>query len=261
MAHGVIAPIDQQRLALAAGADYLESTVVGTLVAPSPTEGAWEPVRLAPSPARPVPSFAILIPGDLRVADPSVPMGRIRAYARTALDAVAAVAGHGAKIVLGSGAARTIGPDVPASEGAARFAEVLILFRDEARARGLEIVLEPLHRGETDLIHTVGEAAQFLDAHGIEGVRIVADLFHIQLEAEPLAQVELLAGRVGHAHIADTDRVPPGQGDWPLGEFLAALRRGGYTGDVTLECRWEDLAAELPDALAAVRAADPAHRS
>src|SRR5699024_12665439 len=64
------------------------------------------------------------------------------------------------------------------------------------------------------------------------------------------------AGRVAHAHIADTDRRPPGQGDWPLREFLTALREGGYRGAVSIECVWADLAAEAGDALAALRAAD-----
>lgn len=255
MPYGVIASIDQQDAALAAGADYLESTVVGVLVEED-GEGGWRAAQV--DPAHRVPSFAVFVPGSLRLSDPAVPIARIRGYLATALDAIAAVAEPGARIVLGSGAARTIGPDVPAEEGRRRFAEVVVAARDAARERGLEIVLEPLHAGETDLIHTIAEAAEFLDEHGVEGVKIVADLYHVQLEAEPFADVEHLAPRVGHVHVADSGRVPPGQGDWPLTEFLAALRRGGYTGPVTIECHWQDLAAELPAALAAVRAADPA---
>ena len=64
------------------------------------------------------------------------------------------------------------------------------------------------------------------------------------------------AGRVAHAHIADTDRRPPGQGDWPLRAFLASLREGGYRGAVSIECHWQDLAAEAAGALAALREAD-----
>ena len=60
-------------------------------------------------------------------------------------------------------------------------------------------------------------------------------------------------------HVADTDRRPPGQGDWPLGEFLTALRDGGCTGHVSIECfTWEDIAVEGRAALEAVRVADPA---
>lgn len=254
MPYGVIAPIDQQETALAAGADYLESTIVDVLVRAG-DDGRWQPVDVAP--ARRVPSFAILVPGVIRISDPAVPIREISSYFEVVLDAIAAVAEPGAKVVLGSGAARTMGPEVSVTDGSARFADVLVIARDTARTRDLEIVLEPLHAGETDLIHSVQEAAGFLDAHDVHGVRIVADLYHVQLEGEPFDALERLAGRIGHVHVADSGRTPPGQGDWPLAEFLAALRRGGYREGVTIECTWGDLAAELPAALATVREADP----
>ncbi|WP_165831728.1 sugar phosphate isomerase/epimerase family protein [Brachybacterium endophyticum] len=254
MPHGVIADIAQQRTVLLAGADYLEPTVVGSLVVQD-AGGSWRDAEVTPD--SPIGSCAVLVPSTVRIADPSVPIAAVREYLRTALGAIGRVALPGTKAVLGSGAARTIGPDVRRGDGIARFADVLTIARDLAAEQGLEIILEPLHRGETDLIHSIEEAAEFLDAHGIGGVRIVADLFHIQKEGERLETVERFAGRIGHVHVADTDRMPPGQGDWPIAPFLGALRRGGCSSDVTIECSWRDLAEELPDALAVVRAADP----
>lgn len=133
------------------------------------------------------------------------------------------------------------------------------LARDLAAEHGLEVLLEPLHRGETDLVTTIAEAVAFLEVHDLADVRVVADLFHVMLEEEPFAVVREHAGRVGYAHVADTDRRPPGQGDWPLAGFLAALRDGGYGGHVSIECFiWQDIPAEGRDALAVLRAADPA---
>lgn len=270
MSHGVIADISQQPAALRAGADYLEPTVVGGLVVEAgavaevePTgdpdartgSGQWRAAELGP--VEPIGSCAVLVPSTLRIADPSVPIARIREYLTTALDAVAAIARPGAKVVLGSGAARTIGPGADREDGEERFAEVLRLAQTLAVERDLEVILEPLRREETDLIHSIAEAARFLDAHAIERMRIVADLFHVQHEGESLRAVQEHAGRIGHIHVADSGRTPPGQGDWPIAAFLAALRRGGCTADVTIECSWDDLAEELPDALAVVRAADP----
>lgn len=254
MPHGVIADISQQSAALRAGADHLEPTVVGGLVVEA-SPGEWRAAQVAP--VEPIGSCAVLVPSTLRVSDPSVPLAVIRAYLTTALDAVAAIARPGAKVVLGSGAARTIGADVPREDGEARFAEILRLARELAEQRDLEIVLEPLRREETDLIHTIAEAARFLDAHGLERMRVVADLFHVQHERESLGAVEAHASRVGHIHVADSGRTPPGRGDWPIAAFLDALRRGGCTADVTIECSWDDLSEELPAALAVVRAADP----
>jgi D-psicose/D-tagatose/L-ribulose 3-epimerase len=254
MPHGVIADISQQSAALRAGADYLEPTVVGGLVV-EVSAGTWRAADVGPIEA--IGSCAVLLPSTLRIADPSVPIAQIRQYLDTALGAVGAIARPGAKVVLGSGAARTIGADVPRERGEARFAEVVHLARDLAQQRDLEIILEPLRREETDLIHSITEAARYLDAHGLEDMRIVADLFHVQHEGESLHAVEEHAGRIGHIHVADSGRTPPGQADWPIADFLAALRRGGCTSDVTIECSWGDLAEELPSALAVVREADP----
>ena len=35
--------------------------------------------------------------------------------------------------------------------------------------------------------------------------------------------------------------------------YLQALRRAGYAGDISLECRWDDLPGQLPAALEALR--------
>lgn len=253
-AYGVILPIAEIDAAATTDVDYVEPTIVGNLVVER--EGRWV---LNPEyrGAERSPSFAILFPGSLRIADPGFPAEEVTRYLEDALAVVGAHATDGARIVLGSGAARTVPDGVDREAAERRFAEVVVEARDIARRNGVRIVLEPLHRGETNLIHTIGEAVAFLDRHGIDDVPVVADLFHIVLEGEPLEQVAAHAGRVGHAHIADTDRRPPGQGDWPLRGFLTALRDGGYRGDVSIECHWQDVAEELPAALAAVRGADP----
>ncbi|MEE1650603.1 sugar phosphate isomerase/epimerase family protein [Brachybacterium sp. J144] len=255
--HGIIAAHARADEVAAAGSDYLEQSVVGSLLVEHPT-GEWGPAAgLAPVP--PAPSFAMLCPGTMRVSDPAVPLAETETYLRAAFAAIAPWARPGATVVLGSGGARRIPEGVSRADGEQRFAGSVRLARDHAAEQGLEVLLEPLHQGETDLVNTLEQGAAFLDTHDLSDVRMVADLFHVMLEDESLETVQRLAGRVGHAHIADTDRRPPGQGDWPLAEFLTALRDGGYAGHVSIECfTWEDLAVEGRAALAAVREADPA---
>jgi D-psicose/D-tagatose/L-ribulose 3-epimerase len=251
--YGVILASEHVTAAEAAGADYVEPTIVGNLVVPG-AGGRWV-MNPKYRGAKRSPSFAVLFPGDMRLSDPSFPREVITRYLEDVLGAVSGVAEQDALIVFGSGAARTIPDDVDSAVGARRFAEVLVEARDIATRNRVCIILEPLHRGETNLVNTIVEAAAFLDEHGIHGVPVVADLFHIMYEEEPFEAVRANADRIGHAHIADTDRRPPGQGDWPLREFLTGLRDGGYTGNVSIECYWKDVDAELAPALAAVRSA------
>lgn len=253
--YGIIAPDQDADAILAAGADYVEPTIVGNVILQDEA-GRWQP-NLALRDRAPSPSFAILCPGDLRLSDPDFPLERTREYLRVAFASVSALARDEATVVLGSGGARRLPAGADPGEGRRQFAGSVQVAREVAAEHGLEVILEPLHRGETDLINTLAEAIEFLDEFGMGEVRVVADLFHIMFEQESLEVVRAHAGRVAHAHIADSGRIPPGQGDWPLAEFLQALRGGGYRGHVSIECTWADVAAEAGPALATVRAADP----
>lgn len=253
---GVVVPSELAAEAIALGADHVEPPIVGNVIE-SDADGQWRPAPGFVQP-RPASSFALLFPGEPRIADPAIPMAAVEDYLRTALDAARAVAEPDAKIVLGSGTARTIPDGVDREAAEARFADVLRTARDLGAERRLRILLEPLNRGETNLLHTMADCAAFLDDHGIGGVGLVAGVYHVMLEGESFDTVRDLGPRIGHVHLSDEDRQPPGTADWPLAEFLRAVRDGGYAGSASLECRWSVLADELPEALAAVRSADAA---
>ena len=254
MEHGILTDHAHTAAALAAGADYIEPTVLGSLLVQD-ADGTWQEAPPHDD-LPPAPSFAVIAPADLGLSDPAADPARIERHLRLVMTAAARRARPGATVVLGSGAARRTPDGVDPARARAQLARSVRLARDLAAEHGLEAILEPLHRGETDQITSIAEAIAFLDEHDLTEMRVVADLFHIMLEHEGFDVVRRHAGRVAHAHIADTDRRPPGQGDWPLREFLTALREGGYRGAVSIECVWADLAAEAGDALAALRAAD-----
>lgn len=249
---GIVAPRPLAQIAEGCGADYVEPTIVGNVV----LIGDDGVVRLNPDfEGERYPSFAILVPGEVRVSDPAFDFERVRDYFAQVFAVLASVAEPGAKIVFGSGGARRIPDGVDRDAAQRRFAESLVEARDAAAAHGLRVMLEPLNRGETNLIHTLGEAAAFLDAHAIEGVLLVADLFHIEVEGESLSTVSEHIDRIGHAHIADAGRLWLGSGDGSWREFVATLRAGGFAGPVSLECNWgENVSAEVAASIAALRA-------
>jgi sugar phosphate isomerase/epimerase len=247
--YGVNARAALVETALAAGAAYVEPVVVGNLVVKD-AAGAW--VRNPDYRGDRAPSFAVLFPAELRVSDPAFPDAAIADYIEAAMRIIADAAMPGAKVVFGSGAARTLPPGLDRAAGEAAFAARLRAAQQGAAKHGLRIILEPLNRTETDLLHTIGECAAFLDRFAIE-VPVVADLYHIMLEHEPLQALRDFASLIGHAHIADSGRTPPGQGDWPTAEFIRTLEAIGYDGNVSIECKWRDFAAELPPALQFMR--------
>ena len=109
------------------------------------------------------------------------------------------------------------------------------LGRDAAR-HGVPLVYEPLNRYETNLINTVADGAELLRSLAVDNVRLLADLFHMNIEEVSLADA-IRAGRdaIGHVHFVDSNRRPAGCGHTDYAPIVAALREIGYDGYVSAE--------------------------
>lgn len=248
---GVVAHPDRYAAVGAAGADYLEPTLVGGLV--QATADGWSPGATLPGDMR-APGFCILFPGHLTIGDPAFPREPIRDHLERTFAHIAPWAEQGATIVLGSGAARRTPSGVSREAAAASLADVARMGDDIAKRYGYELLLEPLNSSETDQINGFAEGVAFLDAHGLDDMRLVCDWYHLVLGGEGLDDVVPHVDRVGHVHLAETDRrVAPGAGEWPLESLVRGLLDAGYSGNVSIECNWADFDAEAPDAVALVR--------
>jgi sugar phosphate isomerase/epimerase len=107
--------------------------------------------------------------------------------------------------------------------------------RDVATAAGVPLLVEPVNRYEEPVAATAAAAAALIDAVG-GGLGLLLDTFHMNIEeADPVATLRSFAGRVGHLHLADSNRRLPGEGHLPLATWLRALAAGGYAGTVGIE--------------------------
>nr|WP_240954385.1 sugar phosphate isomerase/epimerase family protein [Solimonas marina] len=105
-----------------------------------------------------------------------------------------------------------------------------------ALKRGVQPVYEIVNRYESPLIHTVGEALDTLAAPLAQGLRLVLDSFHLQIE-EP-DPVDAIAEALPYLHeyqISDSNRGAIGEGHIPFAAHKAALDAGGYERDVIVE--------------------------
>ena len=108
----------------------------------------------------------------------------------------------------------------------------------EARAAGHGQVLlyEPLNRYETNLFNRQAEAVAWLEARGLPHVRLLCDLFHMNIEEADIAAALAAVGRrVGHVHWADSNRQAMGFGHTASGPVVAALRAIRYEGFLSAE--------------------------
>ncbi len=106
----------------------------------------------------------------------------------------------------------------------------------DASERGVTLVLEPGNRYETDFIHTVAEALDFLAAVNLPSVRLMIDTFHMNIEEASISDaIRRAAPFLAHVHFADSNRRAPGWGHLDFQSVAAALREIGYAGGVGLE--------------------------
>jgi sugar phosphate isomerase/epimerase len=105
-----------------------------------------------------------------------------------------------------------------------------------ASTHGVPLLLEPLNRYETNLFNRLGQTAQFLQTLTTQNVRILADLFHMNIEEADIAAALRDAGTlVGHVHFADSNRLAMGFGHTEAGSAIGALREIGYAGYLSAE--------------------------
>ena len=96
--------------------------------------------------------------------------------------------------------------------------------------------MEVVNRFEQYLMNTCEEAVEYVEAVGSPNAKVMLDTFHMNIEEDFFGQAILRAGdNLGHFHIGENNRMPPGYGHIPWTEIGAALRKINYQGYVTME--------------------------
>jgi sugar phosphate isomerase/epimerase len=107
---------------------------------------------------------------------------------------------------------------------------------DYASDLGVTLLYEPLNRYETNLINTLAEGVQFLKGLGTQNVKLLADLYHMNIEETNLADAVRVAGPfIGHIHFADSNRKAAGFGHTDFALIIKALNDIGYSGYLSAE--------------------------
>jgi sugar phosphate isomerase/epimerase len=97
-------------------------------------------------------------------------------------------------------------------------------------------MFEPLNRYETNLVHTLADGIKLIDSLKSKNVKLLSDLFHMNIEEVDLAAaLRSAASYVGHIHFVDSNRRPAGLGHIDYRPIIAALGEIGYTGYLSAE--------------------------
>jgi sugar phosphate isomerase/epimerase len=172
----------------------------------------------------------------------------IRAQAQAFIHGIIETAAAlGAPAILGSMQGRWEG-EVTRDQALGWLGDALDELGEHAAKVGQVFLYEPLNRYETNLLQRTPEAAAWLRTQKTKNVRILADLFHMNIEEPDLAAALRAAGDlIGHVHFADSNRLAVGLGHTAMRPIIAALREIGYCGYLSAEI------LPLPDSMTAAR--------
>lgn len=228
-------------------ADYLQPTKTDADFAPRLTE-----LRASPLPPRSCNGF---IPGTFRLTGPAADHAAALPYALAACrHADAAGISY---IVFGSGGARRCPAGFPVAKARDQFIDFCRKLAAKIKDFKVTIVLEPLNKSETNLLNTVAEGIDYVDAIDSPRVQLLADYYHMQKANESPDSIRKAGSRIRHVHVAElADRMAPGTTGQSFKPLFDALRDIGYSGGVSCECGWPktNRAEAYARALAALRA-------
>jgi sugar phosphate isomerase/epimerase len=153
-------------------------------------------------------------------------------FVRSIIDAAGA---FGAPAIIGSMQGR-FGDSVTKDAALEMLAESLAELGEHARQYGVPLLYEPLNRYETNLVNTVEAGVALLKGMGTPNVKLLCDLFHMNIEEANLPSALRAAGPwLGHVHFVDSNRRPAGLGHLDFAPIAAVLRHARYDGYLSAE--------------------------
>ena len=115
--------------------------------------------------------------------------------------------------------------------------EALEELGEHAEREGTLVLLEPLNRYEDHMLNRVDQAVELCKEVGRPSVKVMGDLFHMNIEEDELGGAIRAAGDyLAHVHLADSSRLQPGTAHTDFAGAFAALREIGFGGYMAMEC-------------------------
>lgn len=247
MKFGICTGYENAMLLKTLGYDYIECNL-SAIAAMRDEEFAAcrEALQAAGLPAE---AANVFFPGEIRLTGPSVDDTMITAYVERALSRAAALGVR--VVVLGSSGSRNIPEGFDPDVAYRQFLHALRLCGDIALQYGIVIAIEPLHFPESNLINRVWDGLNAAREASHPAVRTLADLWHMDCEAEGFDVIAKSAGEIVHIHIASPSRTYPTEDDGTdYTAFRAALRACGYHARISIEGKTDDLEADARRSLA-----------
>jgi len=116
------------------------------------------------------------------------------------------------------------------------FVEVARELCEYALLKDVTLILEPVNRYEIDFINNVEEGVQLMKKVGMTNMMLMPDVFHMNIEDKNIGfELAKHIKYIKYIHIADSNRLAPGQGHTNFQEIFDNLVQAGYDGWISAE--------------------------
>lgn len=117
-----------------------------------------------------------------------------------------------------------------------RFIDVAREIAEYALPRDVTLILEPVNRYEINFINSVAEGAELMEMVDVPNMGLMPDVFHMNIEDRTIdGELERFAEHVKYIHLADSNRLAPGQGHTDFTNIFQSLKRMGFDGWTSVE--------------------------
>ncbi|MBN1456423.1 MAG: sugar phosphate isomerase/epimerase [Sedimentisphaerales bacterium] len=107
---------------------------------------------------------------------------------------------------------------------------------DYAAKKNVVLLLEPVNRYEIDFINSVQDAAELALKVNKPNFKLMPDVFHMNIEDKTIGgELARHIKHIGYVHLADSNRLAPGQGHTDFDDIFKNLSGAGYKGWVSVE--------------------------
>ena len=181
------------------------------------------------------PTACNLFPGDISLSNNNRDLSLIRDYLDVALSRSKELGVK--KIVFGSGKARSFSEDTGQKDGEKNlFDTIENAIIPKAKEWGITILIEPLTRGECNLINTVEDGYRISELFNDESLLLMADIFHMKNNGESISSLKKCIDRIKHVHIAGENRdLSLIKSDAFIIKSLETLKALGYNDTISFE--------------------------
>ncbi len=191
-------------------------------------------------------------PGSIRLTGEEVDLEKALEYAGRAIRRVSKLGAD--VIVFGSAKAKNVPKGFSYTRAWQQIVDLLQRVHKIAERFGITIAIEPVNKKESNIINRVDEALELYRRAKRTSIQVLADYYHMMVEAEDFRIIRNTAGSLRHVHFAHMEgRTYPVSSQQSYRDFFHELKAANYDARVSIEAYSNNFREDAARALKVLR--------